>query len=399
MDETAERRKRLTPLKYLPKLFSSFFQGGFECSTHLLKTGRRLDLIAATAHDRFALSDYLRLRELGISTVREGLRWHLVEREPNRYNFDSELPLVDAGLEAGVQQIFDLFHFGWPDHLDIFSADFVISFAELAFEWGRLLRSLGVIEPFVAPCNEISFFSWAAGDVAYLNPFGRGRGSELKRQMVKAAVAASQALMDELPGVTLVWPDPAIHIVGDSNKPGDDEQAERYRLSMFEAWDMVSGRAWPELQGRPEFLQVVGVNFYDRNEWVNHGRTLKPGDAEYKPFSRILVEVWNRYRVPIFVSETGTEDEQRPAWLRMIGEEVRAAIKQGVPVHGICLYPIVNHPGWDDDRHCFNGLFDYPNAEGRRNIYEPLAAELANQQHLFDQLEKEQELHDQTTTV
>jgi hypothetical protein len=83
----------------------------------------------------------------------------------------------------------------------------------------------------------------------------------------------------------------------------------------------------------------------------------------------------------------------------MIGEEVRAAIKQGVPVHGICLYPIVNHPGWDDDRHCFNGLFDYPNAEGRRNIYEPLAAELANQQHLFDQLEKEQELHDQTTTV
>jgi hypothetical protein len=355
--------------------------------------------LAATEHDRFALSDYRRLRELGITTVREGIRWHLIERQPHRYNFGSELPLLDAGLEAGVEQIFDLFHFGWPDHLDIFSADFVSSFAELAFEWSRLLRSRGVSRPLVAPCNEISFFSWAGGDEAYLNPFEQCRGGELKRQMVKAAVAASQILIDEFPSMTLLWPEPVIHIVGDPNKPGDDEDAERYRLSMFEAWDMISGRVSPELGGQAGFLQVIGVNFYDRNEWVNHGRTLKPTDAEYKPFSRILEEVWNRYRVPIFVSETGTEDEKRPAWFALIANEVRTAIKQGVPVHGICLYPVVNHPGWNDDRHCYNGLLDYPDAEGHRSIYEPVAAEIANQQSLFCQLEKEQERHEQTKTI
>ena len=162
---------------------------------------------------------------------------------------------------------------------------------------------------------------------------------------------------------------------------------------------MISGRGWPELGGRPEFLQVIGVNFYDRNEWVNHGRTLKPGDAEYRPFSKILEEVWNRYRVPVFVSETGTEDEYRPAWFALIAGEVGTAIRQGVPVHGICLYPILNHPGWDDDRHCYNGLLDYPNAEGHRSVYEPLAAEIANQQRIFSQLEKEQERHEQTTIV
>jgi hypothetical protein len=383
----------------LQKLFSSFFQGGFECSTHRLKNGRRLDLLAATEHDRFAFADYRRLRELGITTVREGIRWHLIEQQRHRYNFGSELPLLDAGLEAGVEQIFDLFHFGWPDHLNVFSADFVSSFAELAFEWARLLRSRGVNRPFVAPCNEISFFSWAGGDQAYLNPFEQGRGSELKRQMVKAAVSAAQVLINGLPGVTLLWPEPVIHIAGDPNKPGDDEDAERYRLSMFEVWDMISGQVWPELEGRAEFLQVIGVNFYDRNEWVNHGRTLKPPDAEYKPFSRILEEVWNRYRLPIFVSETGTEDDERAAWLALIAREVRTAIRLGVPVHAICLYPIVNHPGWDDDRHCYNGLLDYPYAEGYRRIYEPLAAEIANQQRLFTQLEKEQESHEQTTTV
>ena len=40
-----------------------------------------------------------------------------------------------------------------------------------------------------------------------------------------------------------------------------------------------------------------------------------------------------------------------------------------------------------------------PNAEGHRSVYEPLAAEIANQQRIFSQLEKEQERHEQTTIV
>lgn len=380
-------------------LFSSFLQGGFECSTHRVKSGKRLDLLSATEHDRLALSDYRRLRALGITTVREGLRWHLIEHQPFRYNFDSDLPLLDAGLEAGVEQIFDLFHFGWPDHLDVFSADFVSSFSELAFEWTQVLRSRGITRPFVAPFNEISFLSWAGGDQAHINPFTQCRGGELKRQMVRAAIAASHVLIDELPRVTLVWPEPVIHIVGDPAKPGDDERAERYRLSMYEVWDMISGRLHPELGGHPKLLQVIGANFYARNQWINHGRTLWPDDSEYRPFSRILKEVWDRYRVPIFVSETGTEDDDRPSWFAMIAEQVRTAIEGGVPVHGICLYPIVNHPGWDDDRHCHNGLFDYSDQDGHRTIYEPLAAEITRQQRLFSQLEKQHERFEQTTTV
>ena len=47
------------------------------------------------------------------------------------------------------------------------------------------------------------------------------------------------------------------------------------------------------------------------------------------------------------------------------------------------LYPIVNHPGWVDDRHCHNGLWDYADENGVREIYEPLAMELARQQTDF----------------
>jgi hypothetical protein len=55
-----------------------------------------------------------------------------------------------------------------------------------------------------------------------------------------------------------------------------------------------------------------------------------------------------------------------------------------VPVEGICLYPVLNHLGWDDDRHCQNGLLDFPqDATGRRVVVAPLADELTRQQALF----------------
>jgi hypothetical protein len=76
------------------------------------------------------------------------------------------------------------------------------------------------------------------------------------------------------------------------------------------------------------------------------------------------------------IAETGCEDEERPGWLRYVCEEVQAAMASGVPLEGICLYPIVNHPGWDNDRHCHNGVWDYANDQGHRQIYQPLANEI-----------------------
>src|SRR6185369_1097777 len=60
-------------------LFRSAFMGGFECSTHVRRDGRRLDLIASTRHDRFAAEDYARLARAGLLAARDGVRWHLVD--------------------------------------------------------------------------------------------------------------------------------------------------------------------------------------------------------------------------------------------------------------------------------------------------------------------------------
>ncbi|HKD04698.1 MAG TPA: hypothetical protein VKB79_02250 [Bryobacteraceae bacterium] len=360
-------------------LFQSFIQAGFECSTHKLITGKRLDLVASTRHDEFVRQDYSRLREVGIQTAREGVRWPRIEMKAGHLDFSTVVPILRAAIRDNIQVIWDLLHFGWPDHLDIFTSEWVESFEQLAAGFAALLRDEGIEAPFVAPVNEISFLSWAGGDTAYLNPFEKGRGHELKRQLVRGAIAATWAIRNALPNAVAVSAEPVIHIVGRPDIPGDAESAEAYRCSMFEAWDMLLGRLSPELGGKEDYVDVIGVNFYDRNEWRNFGETIHRDDPEYRPFHLILREVYQRYRRPIFVSETGTEDDARPEWFAYIASESRRARDLGIPVEGICLYPILNHPGWDDDRHCRNGLWDYADDSGFREIYGPLADEIERQ--------------------
>src|SRR5215216_2146394 len=72
--------------------FSSFWLAGFECTCHRRRDGRRLDLLEATGHDRFAIRDYARLPSLGITTARDGLRWHRIDRGNGSYDFSELLP-------------------------------------------------------------------------------------------------------------------------------------------------------------------------------------------------------------------------------------------------------------------------------------------------------------------
>ncbi|MGI8637068.1 MAG: glycosyltransferase family 1 protein, partial [Segetibacter sp.] len=221
-------------------------------------------------------------------------------------------------------------------------------------------------------------------------PYTLNRGQELKRILVRAAVASCEVLLNELSNVRLISPEPVIHIAGNPNIENDDVEAAAYTNAMFQAWDMLSGRLAPELRGRPEYLDIVGGNFYQRNQWIHNTTTpLSREDARYRHFSDMLKEIWLRYQRPLFVSETGTEDDGRADWFNYICDQTAIALDHGVPVHGICLYPILNHPGWADNRHCHNGLFDYPDASGNRQAYQPLAEAIHKQRFRFDAQAKE----------
>ena len=399
-------------------IFQSFWMGGFECSTHRLPrrkamgrfAGVRLDLIAATRHDEFVLQDYERLQKAGIRTARDGVRWHLIEKPASRYDFSSLVPMLRAARQTQTQIIWDLLHYGWPDGLNIWGAAFVDRFARFVRATAAVILEETGSPIYFTPVNEISFVAWGGGDAGFLNPFARRRGPELKAQLVRAAIAAIEAVREVDKTARIIHAEPIIHIATDPDYPDEAPAAEAYRQSQFQAWDMIGGRLCPELGGRPEYLDILGANYYSNNQWIHQDPhvprsrrrkdvLLPPSHPLHRPVREMLGEVYERYRRPLFIAETGIEGDARPSWLRYIGQEARAAAASGVQLEGVCLYPIIDYPGWGDDRHCHAGLWDYADDEGRREIFEPLATELDHQQRLWEIQRRDHRAVEETVNI
>ena len=132
---------------------------------------------------------------------------------------------------------------------------------------------------------------------------------------------------------------------------------------------MLAGRRDAHLGGAPRYLDIVGVNFYAANEWeVPGGRKLHwdagSDDPRWLPLNYLLSEVYERYRRPLIIAETSHYGIGRAPWLREIAAESRIAIENGVPLEGVCLYPILDRFDWEDPTHWHNsGLWDMPRDE------------------------------------
>ncbi len=362
--------------------FDSFFQAGFECSSHRRIDGVRLDLIGATSHDRHVLGDYRQCSELGLRTLRDGLRWHLIEKTPGRYDWSSWLPMLEAAEQTGIQVIWDLFHYGSPDHVDQGSPDFPKKFAEFAVAALEFRESVTKQPPLICPLNEINFVCWAV-ESGYFPQVGPKKRGWLKRQLVTAWIAATKAIREQWPRTIVVGAEPLIHVAPHDRRRSTLREAEQNRSGMFEAYDWILGKAEPALGGDRSQIDVIGLNYYPHNQWYWKGPTVPMGHHEYRPLADMLVEVAERYEKPLFLSETGAEGSGRPAWLHYVCDEVGEAMRRGVQIEGICIYPVTAYPGWDNSRHCDVGLLSTVGANGKRKVYEPLYEEIQRQRTIL----------------
>lgn len=368
-------------------MFDSFFQAGFECSSHRRRDGVRLDLIKATGHDKHVARDYRQCAELGFRTIRDGLRWHLIEKSPGRYDWSSWMPALEAAEDTGMQIIWDLFHYGSPDCVDQAAADFPDRFTEFALAALELQQSVSNRPPCVCPLNEINFLSWAVDD-GYFPQVGPKQRGWFKHQLVRTAVTASKAIKQRWPKATILWAEPLIHIAPHDLRRRTVRGAEQNLQGMYEAYDWIMGMARPELGGDPSLIDVVGLNFYPHNQWYWKGPTIPMGHHEYRRLADMLIEVADRYRKPIFLSETGAEGSAKPSWLHYVCNEARDAMARGADVRGICWYPITAYPGWDNSRHAETGLLSTIVADGTRHVDERLLTEFEAQRELFDLAER-----------
>jgi UDP-galactopyranose mutase len=331
--------------------------GGFEGADHVNGSGTALSMPVDSGHLSRLDSDYSRLRRLGFTAVRESLGWRTCETA-GRFDFQSLHARMQAAERQGLEIRWTLMHYGVPADIDLLDQDeatFISRFASFCEATARALGVYSARAPrIVTPINELPFLSWAATHTGLFHPHQGNRDGDatrLKTKLILAALAGTKAYRGIDPEARMMWVEPLIHVSAPGSSPSLRAEAVSQRNSQFEALDALTGQAQPWLGGGPEFVDLVGLNYYHSNQW----------DAETKqcldwhcanprrvPLSRLLREVHRRYRLPMTLSETSHVGSGRADWLREVACQVRHAQNAGVEIEGVCLYPVMDRPDWED---------------------------------------------------
>jgi hypothetical protein len=380
-------------------VFRGFFLAGFEGSTGYNRHGEWFDQMVATGHDRTVDRDYRELSRLGIHAVRDCVRWPLVDLGRGRYDFSTVDPLIEAAKKHRIDVVWDLFHYGYPQGLDLLGREFPQRFADYCFEVGRYIARNSGGPLWFTPVNEPSFFAFAGGEQGLFAPHLTGRGWDLKIALCRAAIAGIEALWVAAPGCRIVNVDPLCRVVPCPARPDLEEEAHAFNdRYVFQGWDILAGKLLPELGGSPRHLDVVGINYYWTNQWEFGAEPRSDGtippladdDPRRLSLSQLVRIVWERYGHEMIISETAHVADERGPWMREVETEAAALLADDVALGGVCLYPILGMPEWHaPDIWTPMGLWDplcHTDPSGKRLICTDMLEALKEAKHLDELL-------------
>jgi hypothetical protein len=114
-------------------------------------------------------------------------------------------------------------------------------------------------------------------------------------------------------------------------------------------------------------LDIAGVNYYYNNqEWIKVSpkgkvtyQTISLNSQRRRTLTGILAEVNKRYHRPVVITQTGALGELRAKWWARMYQELPEVYRSGIPLLGICVYPVLDRPDWEDGRLTNSGLWDF----------------------------------------
>ncbi len=279
--------------------FAGFWMGGYEGADPANGAGHAFDPAHHGGHLDRLEEDHRRAAQMGLRAVRESIGWRLAEDGDGHIDLGRALRVQASARRHGLQVLWTLVHQGLPQGLGVDDDAIVPRLARFAAEVARVLgRGAGARPPVFTPIHEIG--SLAADG-----------GGAVRRRLVQAALAAMAAIARALPQARFLHP-------------------ESLASGPWQTWDLLAGRTEPALGGHARWLDVVGVGL--------------PHDLQGRRLHRLLTEVWLRYHRPLLVLDAGAADHDRAARLHEIASELRQAQAAGLPVQGLCLSPLVDHP-------------------------------------------------------
>jgi beta-glucosidase/6-phospho-beta-glucosidase/beta-galactosidase len=357
---------RLKKMTSSPGIFPTFFLSGFECSTFDWGDRGRRDLNAELQHYEHADEDYAFLASIGIGVAREGIPWPLVDRGGS-YDFSYIDPFLDAQRRSKVLPIWDLCHYGYPDDVDPWSDAFVQRFAAYAKAAARYVAERAHHGPLcITPINEPTYWGYMGGEWGWCAPFGKTANDRRRftLALARADIAAVRAIREDFPDARIVHIDPVVWVVPPRDRPDWAEAAHRESYEdAYIAWDVISGQKHPELGGSPEIIDILGFNNYSfgQMEYAGGGKPnvpLKQGDDRIRPVCDLLMEAWSKYKRPSIIAETSGLEGGRPQWFDDLMRESLAAVRQGMDLQGMCLFPGVDMTDWHNGRWLHMGIAD-----------------------------------------
>jgi len=207
---------------------------------------------------------------------------------------------------------------------------------------------------FIIPINEVNFISWLGGDACGTAPYCKGYGWQVKYKLMDAYIQAVAAMKNDDDNICIISSEPLVNMV----PPEDASQNQTIYAALrhteqFQATDMLCGKICPELNGNPAYLDIIGLNYYYNNQWICGTETFlpwgdEPKDIRWRTPASLLCEVHQHYNKPMLITETSHPREHRPNWIKDFTLQVIKALQSHLPVWGVCLYPIIDRPDWND---------------------------------------------------
>lgn len=334
--------------------FASFWMAGYECSDQLNCFGDRANLLESSGHLQLIDEDYKNLGNFNIKTVREGIRWSHVEKQPYQYDWSTVLVMFQKAKLYNIQQIWDICHFGYAADLTPLHPKFAQRFAALCRAFAILFKSHFPDQTLiVTPINEVSFISWLGGDVKGTTPYCHGQGWDVKYHLMKAYIEGVVAMKEIDANIKILATEPLINTVAPVGATAEMiQQSLDFNESQYQAIDILCGKICPELGGSSACLDYMGFNYYYNNQWTIDQHVFLSWKQQSKPegwvsLANLLLNGHQRYGCPVIISETSHPGIDRPQWINYIGQECLAALQMGVPLLGVCLYPIIDRTDWD----------------------------------------------------
>lgn len=292
----------------------------------------RQDEVRLIRHEEFLESDYELLVSAGCVGVRDAAWWYVSHPAPGTFNWTWLDRVVAAAEKHGLKLYLDLWHYGYPDWLDILSPDAPFHFADFARQIARRYPAL----EYYCVCNEPSLLVEMGGRQGAWSPFLRDEDpSAFRRQVSLMIIEASRAILEIKPDAVLIIPEPW-HAT--DRIPEDDQAA---------VLDTVLGLRDPDLGGCSDLVTIIGLNHYR--------------DSTLPPFHRLLIHAQNRWPTKqLWVTETSGPPTgwQQAEWFWWMLAETRLAAVSGVNVPVFTWAPAISMYDWvDEEQQLHNGIW------------------------------------------